>query len=200
MSTRNDRILKIVQMALLSALIVILQQIVIPLPGGLTLSLVLIPLVVGAALLGPAYGAALGAVFGAVVSALVVTGRAGELSTMMWIEAPFFTILVCMLKGIAAGFVSGVVAKAFSKRKTIGIFLAAAAAPIVNTGIFLLGMFTCFYDVMQAFAEKIGMAGTSMIYFAVIVLVGINFLVEFAANLLFSPAIVRVVDAVRKSK
>ena len=196
----SNKILKMVQMALLCALIVVLQNIVIPLPGGLTLSLVLIPIVVGAVLFGPADGAVLGGVFGAVVSFLVITGRAGDLSTMMWIAHPALTVLVCMLKGIAAGFISGLIAKAFSKRRYLGIVLAAAAAPIANTGIFLLGMFTCFYDVMQEFAAKIGMAGTSMIYFAVIVLVGINFIVEFAANLVFSPAIVRVVNAVRKSK
>ena len=196
----SNKILKMVQMALLCALIIVLQQIVIPLPGGLTLSLVLIPIVVGAVLLGPSAGAALGAVFGAVVTFLVITGRAGELSTMMWIANPVMTVIVCMLKGTAAGLVSGLIAKALTQKKYLGIVLAAAAAPIVNTGIFLLGMFTAFRDVMQEFADKIGMGGTTMIYFAVIVLVGVNFLVEFAANLICSPAIVRVVDAVKKSK
>lgn len=196
----SNKILKMVQMALLCALIIVLQQIVIPLPGGLTLSLVLIPIVVGAVLLGPSAGAALGAVFGAVVTFLVITGRAGELSTMMWIANPVMTVIVCMLKGTAAGLVSGLIAKALTQKKYLGIVLAAAAAPIVNTGIFLLGMLTVFRGVMQEFADKIGMGGTTMIYFAVIVLVGVNFLVEFAANLICSPAIVRVVDAVKKSK
>lgn len=196
----SNKILKMVQMALLCALIIVLQQIVIPLPGGLTLSLVLIPIVVGAVLLGPSAGAALGAVFGAVVTFLVITGRAGELSTMMWIANPVMTVIVCMLKGTAAGLVSGLIAKALTQKKYLGIVLAAAAAPIVNTGIFLLGMFTAFRGVMQEFADKIGMGGTTMIYFAVFVLVGVNFLVEFAANLICSPAIVRVVDAVKKSK
>lgn len=196
----SNKILKMVQMALLCALIIVLQQIVIPLPGGLTLSLVLIPIVVGAVLLGPSAGAALGAVFGAVVTFLVITGRAGELSTMMWIANPVMTVIVCMLKGTAAGLVAGLIAKALTQQKYLGIVLAAAAAPIVNTGIFLLGMLTAFRGVMQEFADKIGMGGTTMIYFAVIVLVGVNFLVEFAANLICSPAIVRVVDAVKKSK
>lgn len=196
----HAKILKLVQMALLCALIIVLQQIVIPLPGGLTLSLVLIPIVVGAALLGPSAGAILGGVFGLVVTFLVITGRAGELSTMMWIANPVMTVVICLLKGVAAGLVAGLIAKALSQKKYLGIVLAAAAAPIVNTGIFLLGLFTCFYGVMQEFADKIGMAGTSMIYFAVVVLVGINFLVEFAVNLVCSPAIVRVVDAVRKNK
>ena len=196
----HAKILKLVQMALLCALIIVLQQIVIPLPGGLTLSLVLIPIVVGAVLLGPSAGAILGGVFGLVVTSLVITGRAGELSTMMWIANPVMTVVICLLKGIAAGLIAGLIAKALAKKKYLGIVLAAAAAPIVNTGIFLLGLFTCFYGVMQEFADKIGMAGTSMIYFAVVVLVGVNFLVEFAVDLVCSPAIVRVGDAVRKNK
>ena len=194
----HAKILKMVQLALLSALIIVLQQIVIPLPGGLTLSLVLIPIVVGAVLHGPSAGTFLGGVFGVVVSFLVIIGRAGELSTMMWIANPVVTVATCLLKGIAAGLVAGLIAKAFSQKRYLGIMLAAAAAPIVNTGIFLLALFTCFYNVMQEFADKIGMAGTSMIYFALVILVGINFLIEFAANLVFSPAIVRIVDAVKK--
>ena len=196
----HAKILKMVQLALLSAIIVVMQQIVIPLPGGLTLSLVLIPIVIGAVLQGPSAGAFLGGVFGLVVTFLVVTGRAGELSTMMWIANPVMTVVACLLKGIAAGLVAGLITKTFKQKKYLGILLAAAAAPIVNTGIFLLAMFTCFYDVMQKFAEKIGMAGTSTIYFAVIVIVGANFLVEFAANFVCSPAILRIVEVVKKNK
>ena len=68
----NQKILRMVELAMLAAIIMVLQQIVIPLPGGLTLSLVLVPIVVGAVLFGPAAGAILGGVFGVVVTFLVV--------------------------------------------------------------------------------------------------------------------------------
>lgn len=199
MSTIQQKTLRLVQLALLSAIIVVLQQIVIPLPGGLTLSLVLVPIVVGAVLYGPTAGAVLGGVFGVVVTILVMTARAGDLSTMMWVANPLVTALICIAKGVAAGWVAGLVAKAFKKRSFIGIVLAAAIAPIVNTGIFLLGMLTVFRDVMMTFAENIGMGGTGVIYFAVVVLVGINFIVEFAANLILSPTIASIVKAIRKT-
>lgn len=195
----NQKILRMVELALLAAIIVVLQQIVIPLPGGLTLSLVLIPIVVGAVLFGPAAGALLGGVFGVVVTFLVMTARAGELSTMMWVANPLVTALVCILKGVAAGWVAGLIARAFKKRAFVGIVLAAAAAPIANTGIFLLGMLTVFRDVMMTFAENIGMGGTNAVYFAIMVLVGINFIIEFAANLILSPTIAAIVRAVRKT-
>ena len=198
MSKTQAKTLRLVQLALLAAIIVLLQQIVIPLPGGLTLSLVLIPIVVGAVLFGPAAGAVLGGVFGVVVTILVMTGRAGELSTMMWIANPLMTAFVCLLKGVAAGWVAGLVAAAFKKRQTGGIFLAAAVAPVVNTGIFLLGMLTVFRGVMMEFADKIGMGGTTAVYFAIVVLVGVNFIVEFAANMILSPAVTSIVKAVKK--
>lgn len=195
----NQKILRMVELALLAAIIVVLQQIVIPLPGGLTLSLVLIPIVVGAVLFGPAAGALLGGVFGIVVTFLVMTARAGDLSTMMWVANPAVTALVCIVKGVAAGWVAGLIARAFKKREFVGIVLAAAVAPIVNTGIFLIGMLTVFRDVMMTFAANLGMNGVGAVYFAVVVLVGINFVIEFAANLILSPTIASIVKAVRKT-
>lgn len=200
MSRISQKTLRTVQLALLAAIIILLQQIVIPLPGGLTLSLVLIPIVVGAVLFGPAAGAGLGAVFGAVVTFLVITGRAGELSTMMWLANPVVTVLVCMVKGIAAGWVAGLVAKAFRQKEFVGILLAAAVAPVVNTGIFLTGMLTVFKGVMMEFAAKIGMADASAVYFAIVILVGVNFIVEFAANVILAPTVASIVKAVRKLK
>lgn len=195
----NQKILRMVELAMLAAIIMVLQQIVIPLPGGLTLSLVLVPIVVGAVLFGPAAGAILGGVFGVVVTFLVMTARAGDLSTMMWVANPIVTAFVCILKGVAAGFCAGLIARAFKKRTFVGIVLAAAVAPVVNTGIFLVGMLTVFREVMMTFAQNIGMGGTSVIYFAVVVLVGINFIIEFAANLILSPTIATIVKAVRKT-
>ena len=195
----NQKILRMVELAMLAAIIVVLQQIVIPLPGGLTLSLVLVPIVVGAVLFGPAAGALLGGVFGVVVTFLVMTARAGELSTMMWVANPAVTALVCILKGVAAGFCAGLIARAFKKREFVGIVFAAAIAPIVNTGIFLIGMLTVFREVMMTFAANIGMGGTGAVYFAVVVLVGVNFIIEFAANLILSPSIASIVRAVKKS-
>ncbi len=199
MSAVKEKTLRLVQMGLLSGLIILLQlYLVIPLPGSLTLSLVLVPIVVGAVLFGPGAGAFLGGVFGAVVSVMAIQGQLGALTTMMVEYNPFLTVAVCMLKGIAAGFVAGLIAKGFKKHAFVGILLAAAAAPIVNTGIFLAGMLTIFQDVMMDFAAGIGMAGTSALYFAIVVLVGINFIVEFAANLVLSPAIASIVKAVKK--
>lgn len=198
MSTVKKTTLRTVQLGLLSAIILLLQQIVIPLPGGLSLSLVLIPIVVGAVLYGPAAGALLGGVFGAAVSVMAIQGQLGLLTNMMVAYNPVVTVAVCMLKGVAAGFMAGLVARGLNQRPFVGIVLAAAVAPIVNTGIFLLGMLTVFRSVMMEFAAGLGMGDAGALYFAVVVLVGVNFIVEFAANLILAPAVSSIVKAVRK--
>lgn len=199
MSNVKQNTVRLAQLALLSGLIILLQTVfVIPLPGSLTLSLVLVPIVVGAVLYGPGAGALLGGVFGVLVSVMAVQGRLGLLTNMMVAYNPVLTVAVCMLKGVAAGLVPGLVYGAFKKRPLIGIFAAAALSPIMNTGIFLLGMLTVFRGVMMEFAEGIGMGGVGALYFAIVVLVGVNFIIEFGANLVLSPAISSIVKAVQK--
>ncbi len=199
MTNTKQNILRLVQLGLLSGLIILLQTVfVIPLPGSLTLSLVLVPIVVGAVLYGAAAGALLGGVFGLLVSVMAMQGRLGLLTNMMVAYNPVLTVLICMLKGIAAGWLAGRVNGAFKKRPLIGIFSAAAVAPLANTGIFVAGMLTVFRGVMMDFAADIGMGGANAVYFAIVVLVGINFVIEFGANLLLSPAIASIVKAVKK--
>ena len=195
----KDNILRLVQMGLLSGLIILLQTVfIIPLPGSLTLSLVLVPIVVGAVLYGAKAGACLGGVFGVLVSVMAIQGQLGVLTNMMVAYNPVLTVTICMLKGIAAGWLAGLVHGAFKQRPVLGIFAAAAVAPLANTGIFVAGMLTVFRGVMLDFADGIGMGGVGAIYFAIVVLVGINFVIEFGANLLLSPAISSIVKAVKK--
>lgn len=195
----KEKTLRLVQLGLLSGLIILLQTVfVIPLPGSLTLSLVLVPIVVGAVLYGPGAGTLLGGVFGVLVAWMAVQGQLGLLTNMMVAYNPVLTVTICVLKGVAAGLAAGLIAKAFRKRHFVGILLAAAAAPIVNTGIFVAGMLTVFKGVMMDFAGQIGMGDTSALYFAIVVLVGVNFIIEFGANLVLSPAIASIVKAVKK--
>ena len=199
MSTVKEKTLRLVQLGLLSGLIILLQMyFVIPLPGSLTLSLVLVPIVVGAVLYGPRSGALLGGVFGVLVAVMAVQGRLGALTNMMVAYNALLTVAICVLKGVAAGLVPGLIAKTFKKRPFAGILLAAAAAPIANTGIFVAGMLTVFRGVMLEFADGIGMGGVNALYFAVVILVGVNFIIEFAANLILSPAIAGIVRGVKK--
>ena len=191
MSTVKNKTLRLVQLGLLSAIIILLQQIVIPLPGGLSLSLVLIPIVVGAVLFGPASGALLGGVFGVVV--LI----SGDAAAFLAINVPG-TIITVMAKGIACGLVAGVVYKWLSGiDRYASVIITALVCPVVNTGVFLLGCSVFFMDTIKTWA--LADYGENVVGYLFLGLAGLNFLVEVAINVLLSPAIVRLLD-LRKKK
>ena len=76
----------------------------------------------------------------------------------------------------------------------VRVFLASAAVPVLNTGIFILGSYT----MMDTFQNNFLGSGTSMFYFLVIGCAGVNFIFEFAVNLIFSPALQRIITVVSK--
>ena len=192
-------------MALLTAVVVILQLLgAFVRFGPFSISLVLIPIVVGAALYGVWAGAWLGFVFGVVVLFQPDTGVFLTIS-------PLGTILVVLLKGALAGLCAGLVYRLLSKRgkkddlsskggKKQGVDLpviaAAIVCPVVNTGIFLLGCLVFFLPTIREWAAASGFknVGTYMI----LGLVGGNFLFELLFNIILSPVIVRLIKVGRR--
>ena len=189
--TVNTRAL--VLTALLSALVVILQilSLMARMAGiPFAISLALIPIVIGASVSGPKTGAWLGLICALVI---LVTDSAAFMAVN-----PGGTVVTVLLKGILAGYLSGACYKALSRsNKTVAAIAAAALCPIVNTGIFL-GCKIFFMDQINTWAEAAGFSGNTAGYM-VTAFVGINFLIELAANLVLSPAIVHLIN-IRESK
>lgn len=201
MSTKASANLRIAQLSLLTALVVVLQLLSYTIKiGTFNLSLVLIPIVVGAALLGTRAGAFLGFVFGLVTLLASVFGLDGG-GNILWVNNPLLTALICLVKGTAAGLVSGLIIHAFAKAEhpNWGIILGALAAPVVNTGLFVGGTLLVFRDILAAWADA-WTKGTDTFTYIVFGLLGLNFLIELAINALLSPTAVRIVQAVRKNR
>ncbi|MDY2837602.1 MAG: ECF transporter S component [Bilifractor sp.] len=192
-----SKVQRMTMLAILAAIVIVLQVAVsIPL-GPFTITLTLVPIIIGAILDGPAGGAFLGAVFGAVVSIQVITGAAGAFSTMMLEYQPVATILVCLLKGTLAGLVSGLFFRLFSRiHYYSGVLLAAIIAPIVNTGIFSVAALAIFRGLIA------GALGTDQNLLGVFLttFIGLNFVVEFAINVALTPVIIRIVRIVKKDR
>ena len=199
----KQKTLRTVQLALLVALVVVLQVVsalIPPIGGMVSITLTLIPVVVGGILLGKTAGSVLGFSFGLIVmiNCMVALDPGGNI---LWNANPFFTALICFAKGIAAGFfpawfyelVSGNGDKIGEGRKFASTVVAALSAPVINTGLFLLGMFLLFKDTLYAWAGE-----TDIITYVIVGLAGINFLVEFIINIILSPAIVRITEVVGK--
>ena len=188
---------KFVGIAMLAAIVVVLQFVGNFIKfGSVSISLVLLPIVVGAVLYGPSAGAILGAVFGAVIIVGYLSGNVD----FLWLANPWATAVVCIIKGAAAGFASGFIFKLISKNKSktsrvFGSYLASIVCPVVNTGIFLIAMFTIFKPQLVEIA-----GGTGLVYFAFVVLAGINFLIEVAVNVLLVPVIVGITNAIKGSR
>ena len=203
-NTRNQKIFRLVEMAMLIALIFVMQDLgtlaSTPFRAvGIEFSFVLIPIVVGAFVLGTVQGAILGFVFVAMTVVLTLTAP-GSMTYILFTERPVMYVIVAMVKAIAAGLCSGLIYRGLDKlMKGKAIYLrtvlASATAPIINTGIFLLGM-VCFFS--NVIAEK--WAGGANIFLFLVGLIGLNFIIEFGINVVLSPAIVRIVDTVKMKK
>ncbi|MBE6554019.1 MAG: ECF transporter S component [Ruminococcaceae bacterium] len=198
MNKNKTHIQRLVGTAVLAALVVILQFFVSIPVGIFTITLTLVPIMIGAILFGPATGAFLGGVFGAVVSIQVVTGAAGVISFAMFEYTPVITIALCLLKGIAAGLVSGLIFRLFEKlgKTWLGTVLSAIACPITNTGIFAVGVLIFYQTLLGQWAIEYQFA--SAISFLMIGMIGLNFVVEFAINVAIIPVVMRVITVVKK--
>ena len=187
LSTQN-----LVLLALLTALVAILAYFggFIKIGGLASISLTLIPVVIGAVLCGPLAGAWLGGVSGVV---FFMTADAA-----FWLGLSIHgTIITVMIKGIAAGLVAGLVYRLLEKyNRYLAICVAAIVAPVVNTGIFLIGCLVFFIDVVSAGALAEGM---SVGAYLIIFFVGLNFVFELIVNVVLSPAISRVIEIAEKT-
>ncbi|MBQ6840194.1 MAG: ECF transporter S component [Oscillospiraceae bacterium] len=187
----NSKTKKMVGIGLFTAIVVVLQL----LGGGIrfgmfSISLVLIPIVVGAAVYGWYAGAWLGFAFGVTV---LLSGDAGAFLAV----DPLATVLVVLVKGTLCGLCSGLVYKAFQRsNKILAVILAAIVCPVVNTGVFLLGCYIFFLPTIIEWAALYGYAdvGTYMI----VGLAGINFLIELAVNIVLAPVITRLIRFAKK--
>ncbi len=195
---RTKNVKKMVGLSLLSAVIVVLQLIATVLPikiGPVSISLVLVPVVIGAAVYGPSGGAVLGGVFGIVATIFCINGLDAG-GQMVFQASPALCILVVMAKGVLAGLASGLIYKLLKGKKPfVAILLAAIACPVVNTGIFLLGMGLFFMDVLQVWAGGSNVAG-----YLLSGIVLLNFIPELLINMLFSPASQRIIRIVSKNQ
>lgn len=181
--------------AILLALVVVLQTTLGSIKIGATsFSVVLIPIAVGAILIGPIAGAILGFAFGLIVLLYGVTG-ADVFTNILFVNEPVWTVLTCLVKGIACGLFPGLIYKAIAKKnKTIATIIASLSAPIFNTGLFILGALCMSGTIANNFVAS----GETVIYFLVIGCAGINFLVEFAVTAVVSPALARIVQIIEK--
>ncbi len=180
-------------LAILLALVIVLQAL-----GGsfsigvVTLNFTLIPIVLGAILLGAWAGAFLGFASGVVVLIQVIIAPAG-FYFIIWTYSPIVTTLICLVKTTVAGWLAGFLFNMIEgKNRYVAVFIAAAIVPIANTALFVLGC-TAMWDTIALVSE-----GENVFKFILVGLVTFNFFAELAVNLLVAPALHTVYGVVEK--
>lgn len=183
----------LVGMAIFTALVVVLQEMAGMIKiGPFSPSLVLIPMVIGAAVYGVKAGAWLGLVFGVIVLAACITGTDVG-GNAMWLFNPAVTAVICIGKGVAAGSLSGLTYRALrQKNQLLAAVAAAVVCPVVNTGLFCIGAVAVFRPLLDQWS-----GGTDLLSYVFLGLIGLNFLVEMGINVVLSPVVVRILHAVK---
>ena len=159
--------------------------------GGLaSISLTLIPVVIGGAVCGKSAGAWLGGVSGGI---FFLTP-----DSAFWLGlSAAGTVITVMLKAVAAGWCAGLVYELLEKKnRYTAVFTAAIVCPVVNTGIFLVGCLVFFLDTVK---ELAGAQGMTVGAFLIIGFVGLNFVFELLVNIILSPVILRLINIKKKN-
>ncbi len=187
-SNDHTRIRTLTGTAMLTAIIIVLQLIGSYIKfGQFSISLVLIPIVLGAALFGVASGTWLGLAFGIVV---LISGDAALFMTIN----PIGTVITVLLKGVLAGAASAAVYRLVEKKSRFAaVLLASFVCPVVNTGVFLVGCLVFFMDAIRDLAGD-----SNVLVYMIVSFVGINFVIELVINLVLNPAMVRLIEIGRR--
>ena len=182
----------VVSLAVLVALLVVLNLLSTVFKVITNVNLTLIPIVLGALILGVRGGVSLGLISGLMTFVFGVVG-VDPFTNILFVNSPVLTFLTCVVKITVAGGLAGWIYEIISKKnKYVATFVASALVPIVNTIIFILGGLAMYNTIASNFSEDV-------LYFLVIACAGINFLIELGINLLVAPAIFSVVKVIDKT-
>ena len=189
----RNKTVKLATAGILTAIVIVFQFIGASIKfGTFSVSLVLIPIVIGAALGGKWVSAWLGLAFSVVVL------LSGDASAFIAID-PIGTVITVILKGTLAGFVGGIIFEALKKINTyFAVVASAILVPVTNTGIFLLGCRLFFFETIREWGIGLGFENTAT--YMIVGLVGVNFIFELAINIVLSPTVVGVVKNLSKKK
>lgn len=187
---RSLKIKKVTGLAIFTGLVVCLQLFSNYITfGAVSITLALIPIAVGAILYGPFAGLFLGLVCG------ILTFVAPSTISTFWPLGVFKTLVVCLLKMGAAGFVAGLIYKTLNKKnQNIATILTSISVPLINTGLFALCSYLLFNDFLVSLA-----GGENTLSFLLFSFIGVNFLFEFVINSFLSPAVLRLVNIIKSN-
>ena len=141
--------------------------------GTVEITFIMIPVVVGAVVMGPKAGAFLGGVFG-FTSFLQCFGFSA-FGTMLFGINPVFTFILCMVPRVLMGWLSGVIFKKLhevDRTNVASYVIACISGAILNTVLFVGFLLVLFGN-----TKEIQSFGSSL-WLIIVAIVGVNGLIE----------------------
>lgn len=189
---KKTNVVLLTQTALLAAIIILMAY--TPL-GYLKIAIVditfiVVPVAVGAVMLGVKAGAFLGLVFGLTSFAQAFSGMSA-LGTLMFNTNPLAAAFCCIVPRIIVGIVPALVYHGMSKlckKRVVNIAVSCLVAPLTNTILFITCSVMLFYDTLTGFWGYTGEGGIVFLGW-VFALVAVNAIFEALACLLIGSAI-----------
>ncbi len=194
---RSDKTIRMVEMALLIAIIIVMAFTPIGYirTGALSITLLVIPVAVGAVILGPAAGAVLGAVFG--ITSFIQCFGLEPFGTALFQANSVGTFILCMVPRILMGWCAGLICKACRKLKAtkgIAVFIGSLSAAVLNTIFFMTTLIAIFYQYM---VDNFNMGKNVFAFVAAFV--GINGVIEAIVTFLVAGAIAKALQVAMNS-
>lgn len=198
---RKSKAQKMTRMALLIALTFILQNLPFRI-GAVEMTLGIIPVEIGAMLLGPAYGAALGAFMGLAsflqCYGFFVPSPFGAALVSMNV---FYTLVICIVSRVLMGYLCGLIFKLLKRidfTKTVSYAVAATSGAVLNTVFFTSLVIAFFYNTPYIQDLTHFFKAENVFAFAV-AFVGINGIVEAVVSFFVGGASAKILSKVVKN-
>lgn len=199
-SARTVNVTLLTQMGLLTAIIILMAY--TPLgylkTAGVEITFIVVPVAVGAVMLGAKAGAFLGLVFG--LTSFAQCFGMSPFGTMLFNVRPLETAFCCIVPRILVGIVPALVYSGmtkFCKKRVINIAVSCVVAPITNTVLYLACMTFMFQDYLMEAYQYTGEGGFAFLGW-LLAFVSINAILEAVACLLIGSAICNALWSVVK--
>lgn len=168
--------------------------------GAIEITFMVIPIAIGAILLGPKGGAILGLLFG-LISFSQCFGISIFGTFLLGLD-PILTFITCVVPRILCGLIPGLVFNAMikhDKTKTVSYYVTALLTALLNT-VFFVGCIIIFFWNNDTFAGTMVSSGVSMdsIWLFIVTFVGTNGIIEAVVNFIIGASIAKVVTKVAK--
>ena len=186
-------------LGILIALVIVLQLFASAIAMfGVKLNFSLIPIAIAGILMGYLGGAIVGFACGLVVFITMAVMGQEQSTAYLFQTNPLILTAMCIGKTTIAGLVSGLLYKLIEKKnKTVAVGVSSIVIPILNSGIYMLGIVL----MRESAAQFMGLTSSSagIVFGVVFGLIWLNFVLEMAITVIFTPILYRVIKALNKA-